>query len=206
MNEVKTYKIIDDINKLSVAKWEDCLCDQKLSVLVIEGSPSDIDLIEAWSNLYSQYLDILGDAETVYILTLEKDIELLDFKIKTTDGILSVLEWFHVSQLVETLKFFGFDVKNITPGNPHYEHSLRKIQGRLSHLKLKLEVKQKELSQISADEKNETVTRERLRTQRTRLSKFQGYPIKPAKTMVPDYVAILKDYLQQFKTKDDGDK
>jgi hypothetical protein len=203
---VEKQILITDINKLTVAKFEDCLCDQNLSVLVVSGSPSDVDLIECWSNLYAQYLDILGDAETIYLLQLEAEIEQLNFKIVTTEGIISMLRFFHVSLLVDTLKGFGFNTKSLTLGNSSYEHGLNQILGKLAHLKLKLDIKRKELAQITEEEKESTVTRERLITQRMRLSKFMGYAIKPTKTYVPEYVAILKDYLSLLKIKTDGNE
>jgi hypothetical protein len=206
MVESKTYQLIEDINNLTVAKWEACICEQNFSVLVVKGNPDDITLIECWSNLYAQYLDILGDAEIMYVLQLESEIEQLNFKIITTEGILLTLDFFHVSDLVETLKLFGFDTRYLIQGNPQYNHSLLKIKGRLAHLKLKLELKRKERDQITLEDAQEIVTRDRLQRQRARLSKFQGYPIKPTKTFVPDYIAILKEYLSQFKLKEDGNE
>jgi hypothetical protein len=206
MNETIEYKIITDINALTLAKFEDCLCDQKLSVLVISGNPSDIDLIECWSNLYAQYLDILGDSETMYLVMLEWEVEFLEYKITTGGAIVKVLEFFHIDALVQELKRLRFETKNLVPGSPHYSHALAKVLSKIQFFKLKLEEKQNELKQYAIEDKEAIVTRIKLQQQRARLSKFQGYPIKPTKTYVPEYVAILKEYLSHYKLKEDGDQ
>ena len=205
MQQTTTYQLIEYIEDLRLDKFIDCLCDQRLTVLIVSGNPSGIDLMECWSNLYAQYLDILDDAETLYALHLQRDAELLNYKITTTEAIVKVLEFFHVEHLVGTLKGFGFSVINLKQGHSGYAHALNRITAKLAPMKLRLKEKTQELTDYYRDQKMDTVSRQFFTRQLQRLSKFQGYPIRPQKTMVPEYIAILKDYLaQNFKTKTDG--
>lgn len=202
-----TYQLIECIDDLRLDKFEDLMCEQKLEVLVISGEPSQADLLECWSNLYSQYLDILDDSEALYIIQLQKDVELLQYKIVTAEAIIKVLRFVHIEQLAQVLKELGFPIVNLKQGHSGYEHALKRIEGRLDPLKLKLKGKQAELTEYYQDKQTDTVSRQFFARQRARLSKYQGYPIRPKKTYVPEYVAILKDYLSQStKTKDDGEE
>jgi hypothetical protein len=199
-----TYKLVDRIEKISLAKFIDLVCDQKYSVLIIEGNPSEVDLLECWSNIYSQYLDILGDTETLYLITLQSEVERLNFKITSTEAAIKILRLLHVQSLVDILKSFSFDTRNLTAGHAGYEHALVRINSKLNPLKMRLDQKTQELRSYYKDQKNDTVSRSFFAKQTARLSKYQGYPIKPNKTMMDEYVAILKEYLSQFKPVEDG--
>jgi hypothetical protein len=203
-SKTTTYKLIDKIEKLSLAKFQDLVCDINLSVLIVSGEPSEIDLLECWSNLYSQYLDILGDTETMYIITLQRECEQTNTKIVITEAILNVLEFIHVQSLVDQLKSYGWDTKYLKQGHSNYSQAINKIKGRVQFLKLRMEEKSNELTNYYKGQEEQTVSRSFFSKQLARLSKFQGYPIKPNKTYVPEYVAILKEYLSQFKPQDDG--
>lgn len=204
MNQATTYKLIESIEDLRLDQFIDCICDQKLNVLVIEGQPSDVDLLECWANLYSQYLDILDDSETLYMLHLERDVELLRYKIVTAEAIVKVLQKTYVGQLVEVLKMLKFSTVGIKQGHSGYNHSLAKVEAKITPLKLKLEQKSGELTEYYKDKGEDKVSRQFFRTQVSRLSKYQGYPLRPAKTLVPEYVAVLRDYLS-LTTKNNTD-
>jgi hypothetical protein len=208
MNPTTTYKLITRIEDLRLDKFIDCMCDQSLSVLVISGTPAPADLLEAWSNLYSQYLDILDDSETLYMLHLQRDVELLQFKIVTTEAIIRVLDFFHVEQLVDQLKGFGWNCSKLTMGNPGYTQALKVILSKLAPLKLNLKSKTDELIDYYKDKTQDTISRQFFAKQLSRLSKYQGYPIRPKQTMVPEYVAVLKDYLNinTKQPKDNGEE
>jgi hypothetical protein len=205
MNSVSTYKLIEKIDDLSVAKMFDCICEQNFSVLILSGTPSEIDLLECWSNLYAQYLDVLGDTETLYIIMLQRDVALLNLKITAIEGSVGILNFLPVESLIDALRKLGFDVRNLTEGNPGYDHALKRILSKLAPMKLKLEEMQAELTQFFKDRGEDTVSRDQIRRQVTRLSKFMGYPIKTKKTMVPEYVGILKEYLSQFSKPEKED-
>jgi hypothetical protein len=200
LNSLKPYKIINDIANLTHEKFVSCVCDSDLNVLIIEGSPDPADLLECWANIYAQYLDLAGDSETLYIMILKKDVEVLNFRIITAEAIVKVLEFYHVNQLVDALKQLRFDVKNLVQDHPGYKHALKKILSRIAHYKLKLQQKIQELSEYE-DTETETVRKEHFTRQLVRLSKYQGYQLKSKKLMMPDYVAILKEFLHHLELK-----
>jgi hypothetical protein len=204
MSETKTYVLIDNIERLSLARFIDCVCDSNLSVLVLKGEPSEVDLLECWANLYSQYLDVLGDAELLYIYTLQKEVELINFRITVAEAIVPILEVFHVEQLVQSLKDHHFNVKNLKMGHSGYQHNLRQVLSKVAHLRLRLKEKENELTAYYKDQSMDTVSRSFFNTQISRIGKFQGYPINKKTTMVPEYIAHLKEYNSSFKHKDHG--
>jgi hypothetical protein len=207
MEQTTTYQLIERIEELRLDQFIDCICDQKLQVLILSGEPSAADLLECWSNLYAQYLDILDDSETLYIIQLQKEVGLLQHKILLAEAIIKVLRFMHVEQLVQDLKELGFPIVNLKQGHSGYEHALKRIEGRLAPLRLKLQGKEEELTEYYRDKQEGAISRQFFIRQLSRLSKYQGYPIRPRDTMVPEYVAILKDYLtQNTKTNTDGEE
>lgn len=200
----KPYKLITSIEVLSVDRFITCVCDGNLDVLVLSGEAPLAEKAEAWGNLYAQYLDVLGDTETLYILNLQRETQLLEFKITTAEAIIPILRMVFVHQLATDLKTLGFKTKSLSMGNPGYDHNLQQIESRLVHLRLKHKEKAQELDQYYKDQSTETVSRQFFTRQLQRLSKYQGYPLRPKSMMVTEYVEILKDYLSQAKVSTDG--
>jgi hypothetical protein len=194
------YKLIDDISLLSHEKFVSCICDSNLKVLVISGEPSPEDLLECWANLYAQYLDLAADAESLYFIILQKEIQILKYKVTAAEAILPVISFFHVGELVAALKQLGFETKTLQQGHHGYEHGIKKVKAKVAHLKLKLQQKIQELAASDQGE-HEAVSREYFTRQLVKLSKFQGYPLKSRKLMMTDYIAILKEFIDYLQAK-----
>lgn len=204
MKSKPQYKLITSIDQLSLASFIECIVDQKFDSLIISGDPPQPEILEAWANIYSEYLDLLGDSESHYIIDLQRQAELLNYKITVTEGIIKVLEFLHVQKLVDTLKQFRFDTKHLVQDHHGYRNNLSRITSRLASMKLKLQGMVNEVADYYKDKTTENITREFFHRQLARLSKFQGYHLKIKKLMVTEYVAILKDYLSQSKIVNDG--
>lgn len=201
--ESKTHKLISSIRDLSLAGLMDCMCDHQYDVLVLEGNPTDFEKYECWSMLYVNYLELLDDAETIYLYTLQKEVEILNFKIVLAESIVGsekqkgILEFYHVQFLVDTLKEFGFKVKSLKADDPNYTQGLASIKSRIQHLKLIYQEKISELEVYQQDKKGETVSRVYFDNLLSRLKKFMGSRYDPNIVMVPEFVADLKQFLSQ---------
>src|ERR1035437_10870844 len=57
-----SFRLIDDCSKLMLDKFQDCLFENDLSVLIISGSPTQEDLQAAWDKIYVQYCQLSQDS------------------------------------------------------------------------------------------------------------------------------------------------
>ena len=62
----KEARYYNSINKLPLANFVDCLCDNDFNALVIQGEPSAIELVEAWAKILDEYNDLLGQSNDEY--------------------------------------------------------------------------------------------------------------------------------------------
>ena len=93
-------QVIYSINELTVDKFILCMCDGNLSVLVKDWfSITDKDVLEAWENIYTEYVDAMKDKEQKYLLRLTKEINLLQFKLVMIDSIVrTIATEYHLTQ------------------------------------------------------------------------------------------------------------
>lgn len=185
-----------DIHDLPMRVFVACIVDSDLSGLLIEGSATDADLMEAWSNLYAQYVDLLGDAETEYTLYLQRDIALLTHKITAIECALNILAIRHEDLVVIALKDFGIDTSQLYIGNHKYAQELKRISIQLARFRLELKEKENELAERDGDDK-EPVTKAYFTKILSRLSKYQGYPLRINELTIGEFAAHLKEYNSQ---------
>lgn len=195
------YKLIDDLSLLSHEKFVACICKSNLQVLIISGDPAPEDLLECWANIYAQYLDLAADAESLYLIILQKEVQIMKYKIAAAEAILPILSFFYVQELVDALKQLKFETKTLMQGHSGYAHGLKKVQAKLAHMKLILQQKEKELLDCDQPGEESEATPEYFTRQLMKLSKFQGYPLKSRKLMMPEYIAILKEFIDYLQSK-----
>jgi hypothetical protein len=201
MKTETTYKLIDDIENLSLDKFISCICEQKLECLVIEGSPPQSELLECWANLYSQYLDASEDSETLYIFQLQKEILLLRQKISEVENCIYFLSIIYHQGLVDIIRRNGFAVKLNPQNQTQYQSDINKIKGRLALLKLNLENKEHELDSYRKGRQAETIDKMYFNKILARLAVYKRVVvIRTKEIMTLEFVYMLKDYLQHIQS------
>jgi len=86
-----SVKLYQQITKLPLSNFIDCLVDNDLSALIISGVPSERELQEAWTEIYEQYVEAIGDNESRMHLQLLKEITILDNKLKIIQLLVYIL-------------------------------------------------------------------------------------------------------------------
>jgi hypothetical protein len=199
-----TYKLYDHIDILPLDKFIDCICDRNYKALVIEGDPSELQILEAWEGIYFQYVDANRDNETMYILQVKKEVALLDQRLKVIECIVSILKLdisYH-EKLIQNLKALGIRINGIDPSKDDYHRRLDNALLTLAPKKLQLQEKLKELKAYEASLDGKEVDRQFFKTMLIRLSKYMGGQLLRAKDIyVGEYVAILKDFLLHISSK-----
>lgn len=86
------YKNIVD---LPLTRYIDVAVNDNLSALTIEGFPTELQLLEAWTEIRSQYADAMGDVEHRMYLRLLKDVTILSADYETIQKLAHFLLGFH---------------------------------------------------------------------------------------------------------------
>lgn len=179
-----------------------CLVHSDLSGLVIKGNPTSEQIAIAWAGIYSQYIDLNSENETIYILELQWSIICLTSHISETETCIYFLQDTYHSGLVGILEKNGYKL------HPEYTNDhLQIIQNKLARKKLELQVKIREYDSYIESHKNDEVSERYFITTLLRLAKYQGVAIIRSKDIsVEEFVMLLKDYLHSIKQQQpDGD-
>ena len=75
-------QITHSISELTLDKFTICICEGNLLVLVkdwfnVTKEEAYHDILDAWDNIYSEYVTAMKDKEQKYLLRLTKEINLL---------------------------------------------------------------------------------------------------------------------------------
>lgn len=197
-------QLYNDIDLTPLSVFIACFCRHEYQALIIEGEPTEAELMDAWTTIYAQSVDICGSQNSQYVLELQKDIELLQYKITTTEGALKLLAIKHDDRIVAILRGLKYDTTHLVEGHLRYKRNLVEIESDLPPLKMKLEVKEKELKDFNAmqDEDGKESTEDSFRDMLVRLSRYmRGQLLRPTEIMAGEYFRILKDYIQYYSSK-----
>lgn len=67
-------ELYEQCNELTMRRFIDCLCYNKLESLIKSGHPGKQHLNAAWNALLQEYLDCSSESDSRYLYTLENDI------------------------------------------------------------------------------------------------------------------------------------
>lgn len=98
-------KIITSLHKLPLGKFIDCLCDEDLTGLIIEGEPTLNELETAWEGLLMDYNDTIGtDGQTQYV---KANVEYQRFKLRHDKAItyIELLNYYYKQEKIIVLKW-----------------------------------------------------------------------------------------------------
>lgn len=199
-------------SELSFDKFMACTCHGKYELLVKRGTYTQADLIEAWSGIQLEYIDLIEEPETLYIANLERDIRILHYRISTVETTCYLLRIVHDERLVQCLRDFGYNY-DFDPADPKKnENSFGAINNRLSKPRLDLEIKTGEYNELTKNRStSEKPSEKYFKSLLSKLAKFQGQTIiRPKDIMTDEFCLLFREYVedinQQNKAIENGNK
>jgi len=142
------------ISELPLHRFIECLVDGNLKALVIEGSPENKDLQQAWEGIQIEYLDAIKDDEYRLLLNMRKDLHVYEISLVQMEFLIDVLRDYYVKEFVDELNLLlgsklSFDVTD----NGAYERDLKAAWNRSRGTKIAMDIKQRALESL---EKNQS--------------------------------------------------
>lgn len=204
-------------NKKYYSKCEDCplnvfiecLVEGNLKSLIISGEPTSEELAIAWAEIYSEYCDLNADNEQMYILTLQKEIILLNHEITEVETVIYFLSPVMLpyskdkkSELLSIIQKYDYDFK-LDESALDYTEQLEVIVNSLAPKKLQLLMKTRELDTYVAEKQNDSIDKNYFKKWLRILATFQKCVIiRPKDITVEDFVLMIKEFYDYHTQKE----
>lgn len=198
-------------SQLPLDKFINCLIDGDKSQLVIKGSASDDQLIEAWNLIYIEYIQLNQSNESLYVIRMESEIALLNDEINRVSEIIYLLTPEMVpfcdgreNELLAILHYYGY--RQTINFNSDYSKVLIGIQSKLAPKKLRLQSRLNELGDYKKAQQTGKPDRSIFEKNLIRMSRFMGYPLRAKEITVAEYVMIFKDCFSANENQKEEEK
>jgi hypothetical protein len=177
-------------------KFIECYCHKNYKVLIIEGKPSDEQLLECWDKLLADYIELMGGDEHKDNVSKVEEINEASLRVNRVEAVLEVLNVAPTEGLFETLYTFGYEL----PKLKYNEDNLLRV------CKLVIACMKRDVTNINMwshilDEKNpkenKQLTEEVFYSSLVDLSETFGVVLDEKKLSVYSYVM----YIKKHKTK-----
>jgi hypothetical protein len=184
------------------------MVDSNLYALVISGKPTDMELLEAWSNIQIQYADAIKDNETRMLATLGKELNRLKTNHHQILKAIDLLKRYYTPQFVKILNSllhtsFKLDVR--IPED--YDNDLKRAFNRSKGIKMNIDLKQAAYDAMTKKSASSssgiTVTREYFQGILITLSDFVQYRVGDNITVFEfcDRIRRLNQHNEKNKAK-----
>jgi hypothetical protein len=189
-------KLYRSIHELPLIIFIDCLCDQKYINLVINGEPSESELIEVWQDLFQQYTELIGGKEMMsQMADIRKSLK-FESRITRIENLLKMINVHPADALIEQLYSFGYDLPKMKENGENAEKIINRFIAlyKLERNKYKLFVSGKQSKQGTEEKK---ITRNDFTKVLNRYSTaFSTPPISILVITTAQYCNYVLDYQQ----------
>ena len=106
----KSIGLYRDLKELTLDRFIECYCNNDLQKLVKFGDPTQEELEQAWDEIFTAYIEIIGGEEVQDKLRLVRDMNLLSMKVERIGALLDVLSVAPTEGLFLQLYEFGYSL------------------------------------------------------------------------------------------------
>ena len=116
----KSYKCYLHIKDIKLSDFITAHCDNDLSVLVLQGNPTEEELKVVWDKLFQQYVKAVSGSQFQSKLQDVKDYTLLESKIRRASMLLELYQVEEAHKMIaEMLESFKYPIGTVTVDNLH---------------------------------------------------------------------------------------
>jgi hypothetical protein len=174
------------ITKLPLNKFVDVAVDNNLNALTISGFPTPEELEIAWSHIYNEYSEAMGDNESKLYVTLLKRVAVLKLTLSEIHILVEILTECYYEPFTKKLNKLLNQAYEFNPDKPEeFNKQLKSCLNRSKAFKIEMDLKQLQLDAFIAKnkEKKSKYTRQYFDNILISLSDHAGFEVKETITV-----------------------
>jgi hypothetical protein len=201
----KLYRTLD----LPLDKFIVCVCEGDLAPLIISGEPTTEEVLEAWGEIFLDYMDSMRDNKARYKLDMEIKIQILDARLDQADTALLIMQTVIHPEAVATLQRLNLTDYNqelfdrmFAGDKDAYFEELNLIKNRSREFKIDRDLLTIELEEYVKSEELAEQKKADRSTFLNILSRIATYKhvalIRASEITTAEFVAMFNEYLDHI--------
>jgi hypothetical protein len=180
---------------MPLSKFIDCDVDGDLSALVIEGDPTEEEILTAWLSVKTQYADITGNQEYTMYKYACRDVNVLQISLVEVETLVSIMRKVYSPMVADRLnKILRSRFKFNHEEPEEYINDLEGCITRTGSIKIQIDLKRAVMNAMEGKQgKGEKPTREYYHRILISLSDHAGYDLTD-KISVFDFCERVKRF------------
>lgn len=112
-------------------KFIDAYCNNNLNALVKFGEPTQEELLIAWEEIQTKYIEIIGGSDFTERVSLVKEIQELSFKVEKIEFILEVLSIAPTEGIYSQLFEMGYTLPQLPYNEPNIDRICKMVTANM---------------------------------------------------------------------------
>lgn len=192
---LSSARLYHRITQLPLSNFIDCDIDENFSSLIIEGEPTEEELLYAWLLIKTQYADVIGNQEYVLYKNACRDLNVLKITLIEIETLVSLMRKVYSPKIGERLnKLLKSNFRFNVDDPEQYKRDLDGCITRSGSTKIMIDIKAALMSSMEGkQEKGQKPTREYYHKMLISLSDHAKYELTD-KISVFDFCERVKRY------------
>lgn len=205
--EQSTSTLHRSCESLSIYGFKKCYCCNDLSHLVITGTATPDELSAIWNEILFEYSGLIRSDQSDHLLTLSKDIALLQHHIFFVENAVELLKLKFDQEVVDGLVERGYYGEYNFEDKENYHAQLDRCVALCTTNVFELSVLRDEYKRIENTTQGKKQTEEELNESVVAMGKYQGYRINQKEVSIMEFTSMFNLYLKDItnqKKQSDG--
>jgi hypothetical protein len=198
-------KLIRCCEDLMLDKFKECLIKEVYTSLIISGTPTDIEINEAWNTIISEYASLTGSDQFERIVTLTREINAAIFKFNRVELFVRILmkavddPGMYSLVLIKELKRYGYPGEYNLQIKSRYLDELEGAYSKAKSLLVSAKLKQDQLRKLEETMEKGKVDGAHFDNNIIALSAHYKYQVTEHNISTQKYCLMIKDMNQKIQ-------
>ena len=189
-------------HQISLATFIQCLVNSNYSGLVARGNPPERQRAQAWDLLYMEYCDLSGAINQKRILSIGREVGMLESKLLAVRTAVLVLSIQYSQRMADLLHRYGYRYELDPKSGQQYYDELNMIVKKSKVISIAIKQKRFEYDEMMAKFKVNKVTEQYFDELLVELSRFMSFRLQPNELTVTEFVAIHNRFERECRMID----
>jgi len=194
---VRLKNLYTHCHQISLSIFIQCLIHSNFAGLVSHGNPPQRQRAQAWDLLYMEYCDLSGSVGHKKILSLGREVGMLESKLLTIRTCVLVLSIRYSQKMVDLLHKNGYHYDLDPQSGQKYIDELQMIVRKSKAISISIEQKRYEYNQEMKKYEGEKWTEQYFDDLLVELSRFMSFRLHPNDITVTEFVAIQNRFTRE---------